>query len=82
MKAYPNPISNGFLQIDFTAAKEQTTSLRMVNVLGQVVLSTEMDSVVGENNYQFDMSNLANGTYLLQVEIGEVSLTKKIVKMD
>ena len=82
LKAYPNPVSNGFLQVDFTAPKEQATSLTIVNVLGQVVLSVEIDSVGGENNHQFDMSNLANGTYLLQLEVGETMLTKKIVKMD
>ncbi|KOY52907.1 endonuclease [Polaribacter dokdonensis] len=71
-KMYPNPNTNGTLYFKTTTA----LSVRVFNVLGKVVASQEID--VDSNN--LDISLLPKGVYLVKVNSGSSSITKKLIK--
>ena len=70
--AYPNPVKD-ILTLEYSS---DITSVRVVNMLGQEVLAKTMNST----STQVDMSQLAAGTYLVNVISGNVQKTIKVVK--
>lgn len=69
VKAFPNP-ANDHLTVLFPDIPKDY-SIRMFNDLGQPVLETRINV--------FDVSNLANGVYLMTIETGKYTINKKIV---
>jgi hypothetical protein len=71
---YPNP-ANNILNINFASAVNKA-SVKIFSVIGSEVLSTTATG----NDVSVDISNLASGTYMVQIITDNVSETKKIVK--
>ena len=72
----PNP-SNGNVNITISDADKNVT-LTIYNIIGETVKSyatTESTSIFNKN---LDLSNLANGTYLVKIQSGNKSATKKL----
>lgn len=69
---YPNPTSS---ELNLTAAKT-ISKVELFNLLGQRVQS----EMVNANQKQFDISNLQNGVYLMEVTIDNAKQAFKIVK--
>ena len=72
VKVYPNP-SKGLINISIIE-NETIDKIVIVDVLGKIV------SVKTENTSQIDISELANGIYIMQVIVGENLIQKKIIK--
>jgi hypothetical protein len=73
---YPNPANNA-LNISFASAVNKA-SVKIFSVIGSEVLSTNQTSV--GTNLLVDISNLAAGTYMVQITTDNGVETKKIVK--
>ena len=73
---YPNPASNA-LTISFASAVNKA-SVKIFSVIGSEVLSTNQASV--GTSLSVDISNLASGTYMVQIITDNATETKKIVK--
>ena len=58
---YPNP-TKGIVNIDF---KNEIKNIRVVNLLGEEVLNTVVDPALNETSKRIDLSNLANGVYII-----------------
>ena len=72
---YPNP-TNGVFSIDLKFYNpKQTTSLSILNVLGETVKNIP---VISNNSIRIDASELTNGVYYLQVKMVNRTETKKI----
>ena len=71
-KMYPNPNTNGTLHFKTTT----TLSVRVFNVLGKVVATQKIDA----DSNSFDISLLPKGVYLVKVNSGSSSITKKLIK--
>ena len=71
-QAYPNPVKN-FLNLSYT---QDISEVSVFNLLGQKVLSKKMNTAEG----QIDMTNLAQGTYLLKVSVENQVKTIKVIK--
>jgi hypothetical protein len=69
---YPNP-TQGIVQFESTNTIERITA---INMLGQTVLSLQPNQL----NPEVDLSALKAGTYFLQVEIGDVTETVRVIK--
>lgn len=69
---YPNPVSN-VLTISYSS---EITSVSVVNLLGQQILTAQPNST----NAAIDLTHIASGTYLVNVTAGATSKTIKIVK--
>ena len=76
---YPNPITNGIINLRFTNQPAGKYGLRLLNPLGQIIISRQIERAEG-NNYEtlkWDY-NLAHGVYQLEITKpnGEVKLIK------
>ncbi len=76
---YPNPF-NSATTIPFSVASRIRVSLRVYNVLGQLV-RTVVDEILppGEYKVAFDGSRLASGIYFYRLVAGGAVLTRKLV---
>lgn len=78
VKVYPNPATT-VLQLELPTAGVDYT-IRVVDALGRVLINTTRSGL--NNRQQLDVSNLAAGTYILQVETttGIIDHQKIIIK--
>lgn len=76
---FPNPF-NPSTTIQYTVPGENRVSLKVYNVLGELV-ATLVDDFQKPGSYQakFEGVNSASGVYLYRLEIGEHSLVKKML---
>ena len=71
----PNPASD-IVTINIESNRSESVLVQVVNASGLIVKSTLLTNS-GKN--EIDVSNLASGTYMLQVYSGEETLTQKVV---
>ena len=69
---YPNPVKN-VLNISYSS---DITSVAVFNLLGQQVIAKDVNSTTGT----IDMSNLADGAYIVNVTAGSHVKTIKVIK--
>lgn len=82
LSVYPNPATD-VVKLDVTTANNKTTtnnSYKVVNVLGDVVMSKSLGEISGTYSETIDMSSLPTGVYFVQMIIDGKNTTKKIVK--
>jgi uncharacterized repeat protein (TIGR01451 family) len=70
--AYPNP-TNDILNFQ---AEDSISSIEVVNILGQTLLTSKGNS----NREQIDISGLSPGNYFVKIVVGDVSSVLRIVK--
>lgn len=68
---YPNPATNGYLYI--TSKLSSVKNISIFDVLGKQVLKATL------NGERLDISDLNSGVYILKIEQGKASTTKKLV---
>jgi hypothetical protein len=71
-KVYPNPTKD-ILNVEYSSI---ISTVKVINVLGQTVMNTEINST----SSQLDISELNSGTYMVVVSIEGVNKVVKIVK--
>jgi hypothetical protein len=69
IKLYPNPLEQ-YLNLSF-ASKFLSYKIRIYNILGNEVFSSDYISNSEENNLQLDLKQLQSGTYYLKIEGGD-----------
>lgn len=73
VKIYPNPVSDGTLNIS-SATDDSATYYQISNFYGQVLSQGPL------TNKQIDVNNLSSGTYLLTLNNGNSRVVKKFIK--
>ena len=76
---YPNPITNGLLNLQFTADKKSKGSIEVFDLLGRRVHREDFQSVKGNNTTSISLSSIAKGPYLIKVQVGGTQFIKKII---
>ncbi len=79
VKAYPNPVNDGFLNLDMKWTSSEDVQVHLYDAIGRKVKSFSWISTSGEQSKEVDMSGFASGIYSLRFAIGETSYTTKIV---
>lgn len=79
---FPNPFSN-LIRVDINSIaslNSSKTKIVVYDILGNLVRS---ENISMSTNYsgEFDFSNLANGTYLIEITDGNYRAVKRLVKM-
>ena len=65
-KVYPNP-TNGSTSITISSKNTQTANLNVFSLSGVLNATSMHDLSVGINNFDLDLSKLANGSYFVQI---------------
>jgi hypothetical protein len=78
LNVYPNP-SNGFVTVNLKTTEATNIDFRIVNTVGATLLQETAESVIGNFTQTFNLSNLGNGIYFLQINDGKGATTKKII---
>jgi len=78
---YPNPF-NPTTQISYNVAKAGFVTLKVYDLLGREV-ATLVNGEKANGNYHvnFDATNLASGTYIYQLQVNGVMMSKKMILM-
>ena len=77
---YPNPISNGVINLQLTNQPAGEYGIKLYNKLGQVILSKKVQRSEGNSTEKINWDfNLAHGMYHLEVLFPNGS--KKIIKV-
>jgi hypothetical protein len=63
---YPNP-TNGSFTLSYVTYDNIETTLKLYNMLGQIILSKPISQIAGQNTVNFDISALSQGIYLLEL---------------
>jgi len=75
---YPNPTKGQFV-IEFKCNGREEINLRVVNSTGATVHSLNNLAVNGSLSREFDLRNLADGTYLLVLENNKMQITRQLI---
>jgi hypothetical protein len=76
---YPNPVRN-ILTVHIDNNKTEEATLQIVSVLGKVVRQQQTSLNVGTNDVTLDVSNLAQGSYILVIK-GDSLKEKQFIKL-
>jgi hypothetical protein len=76
-EVYPNPASEN-LNITFNNPSNELTSYQIINSLGQLVKSEEINAVSGINKQQISLKNLESGMYFVTITVGDKTAYQKI----
>ncbi|HNS11382.1 MAG TPA: T9SS type A sorting domain-containing protein, partial [Bacteroidia bacterium] len=78
---YPNP-STGIFRLDFTVKEKITCLVRINDVLGNVISTTEVAATRGANSVDFDLRKISKGLYFISMEIAgsEIQISKIAVQ--
>jgi len=74
----PNP-ANQSARIPVTLGSNDQVNFTLVNMVGERVISKTFTGKRGENNFNFDVSELPAGIYLYTVQSGNQKATRKLV---
>ncbi|MCX6188302.1 MAG: T9SS type A sorting domain-containing protein [Bacteroidetes bacterium] len=75
---YPNP-SNTSSTLNFYANQSQPMAISVKDFTGRQILSEQISTNEGFNEYTINTSILNNGTYLVQVQSNEGITTQKLM---
>ena len=75
---FPNPAINN-TSVLVTTETPGNINFRISNILGQVVYSEVVSNNALAHTFEFDVSKFESGIYFYTVEIGEISVTKKML---
>lgn len=78
LKVFPNPTAD-LLNIDLVGADIRTLNIRLVNALGQSLMSRQSDVFAGNASESLNVSSLTNGLYYLILESEGKTLTQKVI---
>jgi hypothetical protein len=78
LSIYPNPVKDEFVAKYFSP-REQVVTVSIFDLIGRVIYQKEIKALVGENEFEMNVSNLESGIYMLNVDSGERSVSEKFV---
>jgi beta-glucanase (GH16 family) len=75
---YPNP-SRDIFNVSFISDIKQNLKVRILNVIGEELLSDDLEQFIGEYTKQIDLSNNAKGIYFLEIKLNDNLIVNKLV---
>lgn len=78
MDLYPNP-ANGQAILTLDLLQNENVKICIYNTIGQLMKETNTQAISGENKIDLDLNGLASGVYMVKVNAGKTTSTKKII---
>ena len=78
LDVYPNP-SRDIFNVTFTSEDAQDLEVRVINVVGEVVYTENLDQFIGEYSKQVDLATYTKGVYFLEITTNNGVINKKLI---
>jgi len=78
LDVYPNP-SRDVFNISFTSESVQDLRVRVLNVIGEEIVSEDLQQFVGEYVKSINLDNKSKGIYFLEIETEGGIINKKLI---
>ena len=78
LAVYPNP-SRDIFNVSFTSEDAQDLEVRVINVVGEVVYTENLEQFVGEYTKQVDLATYTKGVYFLEITTNNGVVNKKLI---
>jgi hypothetical protein len=78
LDVYPNP-SRDIFNVSFTSEDVQDLDVRIINVIGEVVYTENLNEFVGEYTKQVDLATYTKGVYFLEITTDNGVINKKLI---
>jgi len=75
---FPNPAKTD-LRVQLNLNESTRIELSIMDLVGQTLVTKNLTTSVGLNNYRIDLSNLANGIYMVKMKKDNNSFTSKLI---
>ena len=75
---YPNP-NNGQFAIEFKSGSREEVNMKVVNASGATVFALNSIAINGNMTREFDLRNLARGTYMLVLENNKMQISRQLI---
>ena len=79
VNVYPNPATNGRLNLSLSATTKGKGEITLTNSLGAKVFGRAISVEEGENNLEISTEGLPTGLYLITIDQGKTRVVKKII---
>ena len=78
LEVYPNP-SRDIFNVTFTSEDAQDLEVRIINIVGEVVYTENLEQFVGEYTKQVDLATYTKGIYFLEITTNNGVVNKKLI---
>lgn len=78
LRIYPNPVSDN-MSVSFNLQESQVVNCKIMDATGKVVLAESFDASLGDNLHTMNVSNLASGLYMVQMDTKSGKTIRKIL---
>ena len=78
LDVYPNP-SRDIFNVSFTSEDAQDLEVRVINVVGEVVYTENLEQFTGEYNKEIDLVTYTKGVYFLEITTENGVVNKKLI---
>jgi hypothetical protein len=78
LDVYPNPSRDAF-NVTFTSDDVQNLEVRVLNIVGEVVYTENLEQFVGEYTKAIDLAAYTKGVYFLEITTNDGVVNKKLI---
>ena len=78
LEVFPNP-SRDIFNIKFTSHQVQNLKVRVINIIGEELVSDNLQQFIGEYTKQIDLKDNAKGIYFLEIKTNNGIINKKLI---
>ncbi|MEI7596160.1 MAG: T9SS type A sorting domain-containing protein [Bacteroidota bacterium] len=79
LRVYPNPF-NELITVSFSVNNETDIKIKLVNTIGQEIVSTNFGKIVGRFEKQINLGDLAFGVYYLMIQTDKGNIVSKVIR--
>jgi hypothetical protein len=65
--------------VTFTSEYVQDLEVRVINIVGEVIYTEDLQQFVGEYTKQINLENYSKGIYFLEIETNDGVINKKLI---
>jgi len=78
LDVYPNP-SRDVFNVTFTSEDVQDLEVRVINIVGEVIYTEDLQQFVGEYTKSIDLTTYTKGVYFLEITTNNGVVNKKLI---
>ncbi|HOH84527.1 MAG TPA: T9SS type A sorting domain-containing protein, partial [Bacteroidales bacterium] len=76
---YPNPSTNGHVNVAIPMTSDNTINLSVVNMVGQEIFADVLSLKAGNNLYTLNLRDKENGIYFVKLQSSDNTISRKII---